>query len=171
MNLNFIPATEAGRDTISALYTRAFPEEERIAYPMLEIRAQYEDAELLTVLDGEQPIGMLFLVQYQDLVLILYFAVLEELRNQGYGAAILCKLAERYAGCRLFLDIEAVDAAQPGHAMRARRRNFYLRNRFSSTNRTYTWKGMTFEILSYGGDVTREECRALIREFKAKMPT
>lgn len=170
MNLHVIPVTEADRDTIFALYTRAFPEEERIAYPALEIRAQYEDAELLTVLDGEQPVGMLFLVQYQDLVLILYFSVLEELRNQGYGAAILRKLAERYAGCRLFLDIEAVDEAQPGHTMRVRRRNFYLRNGFSSTNRTYTWKGMTFEILSYGGDVTREDCRALIRELKAKMP-
>lgn len=169
MQLHCTPVTAAERDRITALYARAFPEEERIAYPVLEQRAQYEDTELLVVWDGQQLVGMLFLVRYKDLVLLLYFAVLEQLRNRGYGAAILDMLAARYTGCRIFLDIEAVDPAQPD-AMRVRRRNFYLRNGFRSTNRSYTWKGMTFEILSYGGDVTREECRALIRSFQAKMP-
>lgn len=170
MQLQFIPVDSTTRPPVEALYLRAFPADERIPFDILLRRAQFNDVQCLDIRDEKQHIGMLFLMRHKDLILILYFAIEDGLRSQGFGSAVLQKVIKEHVGCRLFVDIEALDKAVPDYENRVRRRNFYLRHGFASTNRGYSYKSITYEILSYGGNVTRDECRSLIRAFQAKMP-
>lgn len=171
MALFFRPVSAHSADftEISALYANAFPEAERIPLPALLARAQLGDVDFFGIYDAEQWIGLLYIIHHADVSLILYFAVREELRGHSYGGQALQALRERYPNRRMFLDIEAPDDSAPNYEQRRRRREFYLRRGFVSAERCYSYKGITYEILNSGGDISRDECRALIRAFRAKL--
>lgn len=53
-------------------------------------------------------------------MLILYFAIENALRGQEGGSAVLQKVIKEHVGCRLFLDIEALDKTVPDYENRVR---------------------------------------------------
>ena len=139
-----------------ALYTRAFPANERRPLGVL-LRDGTGAAEVLAVLKGDDFIGLAILLTWQDITHILYFAVLEELRGRGYGGEILRLIRDAHPNHRVIADLEAPFDEAPNLPERQRRMAFYERNGFSQTEIRYAWRGERYVIVSMGGDVSEDE--------------
>lgn len=141
------------------LNRRAFPaNERRPLLPLLEDPTGTSD--VFAFAEGGVFCGFVCLLTWKDLTHIIYFAMEEALRSQGYGSQALALLAQAYPGHRLFADLEAEIPGAANAEERKRRRSFYLRNGYRPTAVRYSWRGEQWEILSLGGDVSDKEFTA-----------
>ena len=61
------------------------------------------------------------------------------------------------AGKRIIVDIEREVPGNPENEIRKRRKNFYLRNGYKETEVRYRWQEEAYEILVFGGELSRED--------------
>lgn len=170
MELRFVDAIENGkcRCEVKELYKKAFPLFERMPFFMLENAAKKGRATFSTVFDARKFAGFVYYVQKEDLLLIFFFAVNENLRGKGYGSGILSALKEKYSGKRIFLEIETIDERAKDNDNRLRRKAFYERNGFASCGFNTGGLFMKYDVLSFGGKVTSEDYRKLMLYFAGK---
>ncbi len=154
---------------IKALYCRAFPENERRDFEAL-IRPRGDYLTFSGFWDGPTFVGFVCLLTSGDISHIIYFAVEEALRNQGYGGAILRQVAESRPGYRLLVDIEREYPGAPNNPQRARRKAFYLRHGYGETPVRYRWREEEYEILCSGGALTDEEFDAFWESLERQDP-
>ena len=112
---------------IERLYNSSFPKNERIDFERL-IRMLGDDRHMYVYLEDEKIIGMAYFFIFEDIAYLGYICVEEELRNSGYGTAILNRIKEEYQGYRIGIDIEEVKQNSGNSEERVRRRDFYIRN-------------------------------------------
>ncbi len=150
---------------IEALYMRAFPPAERKPFSMILRTRAKENAEILAIETADGAFaGEAITVQCGGLVLVDYLAVSEEKRGCGVGSAVLGLLRERYAGKRLFLEIESTkEQGAPNAEQREKRKAFYLRNGLSCMPFRAVEFGVEMEILTFAGEVTFDELHGLYR--------
>lgn len=133
-----------------ALYLRAFPKEERLPWSILLLNARRSGIGLTAFLDGDRFCGFTSSVTADDLHFLLFFAVEDELRGQGYGSAILSAIQEEYP--HVVLNVEPLEETAPNLPERQRRFAFYRKNGFFDTG-WHVWEvGGMFRVLS-----TRQE--------------
>lgn len=97
---------------------------------------------------------------FGDITAILFLAIAEELRDQGYGSKLLSLISERYPHNRIILDIEAEDSAAPNNEQRIKRKAFYERNGYTESGIAYDWRGVPYKILIKNGKITESEFEA-----------
>ena len=162
--LRAVRLTKNGADVklVKALYESAFPENERANFDfMLGCSETDEDAfEILTIYDGELFVGFVVTLNSGDISHILYFAVDEELRSNGYGSEILRALHKSKPGQRFIADVEKPDAKSGNNAQREKRIRFYSRNGYKMTDVEYRWNEENYLIMSCNGDISKEEHKA-----------
>lgn len=170
MELRFVDAIENKEcyKNATKLYSSAFPPAEKIPLSMLKRTCKKGKAKFFGVYDARKFVGILYLVLMDDIISVFYFAVDENLRGKGYGSAILSAMKEKYPGTRIFLEIEKTDEHAKNNAERLRRKAFYERNGFAPCGFDVTEFGVTYEILSFGGAITMEEYRDIMRYFAGK---
>ena len=139
MSLTYIQYPSYKND-IKKVYLNSFPKEERFPFGILEECAKEKKSYLYAILDNETFVGMYFIVNCDNAYYLMYFSVIDTLRNKKYGSKILQDLKEKYG--TLFLSIE-----QPVDELSIRRKNFYLKNGFFETNKIYTDTEVCYEIL------------------------
>ncbi|MCM1334791.1 MAG: GNAT family N-acetyltransferase [Bacteroides sp.] len=155
---------------LKRLYLSAFPRCERKPFGLLLKNRREGKAEILAALDGEGEFCGLAILHFSgDLVLLAYFAVSPSARGRGIGSGLLRLLLSRYADRRFFLEIERVDLGRDPSGIKARRKNFYLRNGMDETGLIVRLFGVELEILSYRCAVTFEEYRALYRSVTGRI--
>ena len=123
---------------LKRLFKQAFPRFERKPWWLLQRTAAAGQAELLAVCDSNQPgrfCGLTICLFWQDLVLLDYFAVCPQQRNQGLGRQILPLLRQRYAGRRLLLETERPGSPHTNYADCCRRLRFYAACGLQNTGR------------------------------------
>lgn len=155
MELKFVDAAQY-KDRIRQLYTMAFPKEERAPLALLYRRAKQARAEFSAVLDSDRLIGLTFLAGTGEIATLMFFAIEEAARGQGYGSQVLRAVQQRCRGKRLFLNIEPLDPKAQNYAQRVKRKAFYLQNGFEDLQYTVREAGVTYEMLSFGGPVDRQ---------------
>ena len=148
---------------IERLYNSSFPKNERIDFERL-IRMLGDDRHMYVYLEDEKIIGMAYFFIFEDIAYLGYICVEEELRNKGYGTVILNKIKEEYQGYRIGIDIEEVKQNSGNSEERVRRRDFYIRNGFATTDIFYSFFFVDYEILSYGGLIRKEEWQNLVKK-------
>lgn len=148
---------------IVRLYNSSFPKNERIDFERL-IRMLGDDRHMYVYLEDEKIIGMAYFFIFEDIAYLGYICVEEELRNSGYGTAILNRIKEEYQGYRIGIDIEEVKQNSSNSEERVRRRDFYIRNGFVSTDIFYNFFFVDYEILSCGGLIRKEEWQNLVKK-------
>ncbi len=140
------------------IYLDAFPIAERRPFAINLRLARKGVIDLLTN-DGGKPVCLVCAAAWDDLVLIDYLAVDANARGGGIGTQALRAALARYAGKRIFLEIEIPDPADGiGNDfvdIKARRKNFYLRNGFADTGVYVKLFGVPLELLSYEGRPVR----------------
>lgn len=104
--------------------------------------------------------GLAITIAWQDLLLLDYFAIAEDLRGQGCGAQALRLLQERYQGKRLLLEIETPDVPSENHQQRLRRRLFYQSCGMDSMDYHVGLFGVEMEIMTF-------QCRVGFHEYHA----
>ena len=154
---------------IKTLYDAAFPKNERKEIKYLLEKGQ-DVGEVYAFFDGEKFVGFTCLLSYHTICHVIYFAVAENLRDEGYGTKIIKAVCEAKKHKRVLVDIEMEEDDAPNEAQRVKRKEFYLRNGFKDTEITYRWEGEDYEILSYGGNCTKGEFRAFWSGIYQKEP-
>ncbi len=156
---------------VNALYEQAFPANERI--PLKYLLDTAHCREFLAFFDRDLFVGFLNALTDSRLTNILYLAVPDELRGQGYGSQILKQMLERHPKQKIIVDVEIVSPQKPNFAERLRRKRFYMQNGFTETSVRYAWRGEDYELLVSNGTVSQKEFsafweRILGRKIKQK---
>ena len=148
MNLHSIDATKDPIlcKQVKALYHRAFPPEEQIPWWLLQLNSRRKDIDLSAWMDGNRFCGFTSSVTVEGLHFLLFFAVAEDCRGQGYGSAILQAIQQRHPA--VALNIELLDPAAPNYPERLRRFAFYQKNGFQDTCYQVWEVGGKFRVLS-----------------------
>lgn len=119
---------------IEALYTEAFPADERVPFSLLTKERCFE---LSALVEGDRVCAIAVAVVGGEAVLLDYLAVHPQQRSSGLGGKMLSALKDRYAASDgLFIEIERLGAGRDDaeNETRAARRRFYLKNGFVDTD-------------------------------------
>ena len=139
---------------IVRLYRAAFPREERVALELLlETDGPYD---FIACYDGEMLCGFYSTLTMGDITHVLFLAVEETLRGNGYGSQILDVVRRAYPDKRLILDVEMPDPEAENQEQRTKRIAFYERNGYRKSGISYGWRGVMYEILILNGKITEE---------------
>ena len=139
-----------------ALYYRAFPKNERRSFPEL-VENRFGSTEVFCFYDGETFVGMACLLNTPTISHIIYLAVDESLRGNGYGSKALELLHQSKPGKKIMVDIEVPDVLAENVEQRRMRKKFYLRAGYEETPVKYEWRHENYEILSFGGQISEAE--------------
>lgn len=141
---------------VKKLYKAAFPKEERIPMCLLMWRARVDWIQFLAFYDDGKFCGMAYIVYNNTLLDILYLAVDEKFRSQGYGQQILTYLAQSYKRT-IVLEVELPDKKASNYEQQIRRKAFYLRNGFMNTGYGIDINKVSFEILKNKPEFQKED--------------
>lgn len=147
------------------LYQKAFPQEERKPFSLIERKAAMGSMEILVLKEGGKRCGLAITAMEQDIVLLDYFAVVKERRGQGLGTDAFFLLKELYRDKQFFLEIEELDETQPNFPERVRRKAFYLRNGMLETGIHIELFHVKMELLASKPGLCYEQCEVLYREL------
>lgn len=149
---------------VKQLYESAFPANERRPFEAL-LSGFDGQGELLALYHENGFAGFISLLTYADITHILYFAIVEPLRNQGLGSVALDTIKHLKPGQRLIADLEALLPDAPNHAQRLRRRTFYQRAGFVPSGVGYRWQEESYELMVFGGSLDKAAFLAFWRHF------
>lgn len=157
----------ADRTVTEKLYLTAFPEIERHPVEELWDACCTGKCEWLIFKDEMTFVGMAYMIVNEGIAFLLYLAVDDTIRNNGYGSKILKELITMYEGSDIILLIESLKEPCDNPEIRFRRRNFYLRNHFYDTMYIQsTLNGAAiYDILSSRRDFDCERWKKFIEEY------
>jgi GNAT superfamily N-acetyltransferase len=151
---------------IKRLYNTAFPPAERAPFRLLVRGAnKRRNVDFFACMDGNEWVGMLYVVNHLDLSYIFYLAVDDRQRGRGCGTAILKTAQEVYSGRRLFLAIEEIEEKYENYSERIKRLRFYENAGFARTEQKVQEADVIYDLMSINGPVKNKEYRDLIRSF------
>src|SRR5699024_4135254 len=127
---------------------RAFPAYEREKWAWLIFKSHFKHADFEAFYDQGQFVGFAYVIHVKGLHYVLYLAVNDRLRSQGYGSRILTTLKQHYHGVPLALDVEAPDPTVANNHQRLRRLAFYRKNGFRPTSRKMKDPEVTYQVLT-----------------------
>lgn len=133
---------------IKQLYYRAFPKYEQESWLRLMFKRLFRRADFTAFYDDQQLVGFTYLVHHRGIHYLLYLAVNDQVRSQGYGSEILQATCQRYPTDTVVLDIEQPDPAAVNNHQRQRRLSFYRKNGFDLTDRLTPTADVTYQMLS-----------------------
>lgn len=141
---------------IKKLYLEAFPENERFSFGMM-LRNENGHYETFAFYNNGSFCGFAILLNSLDISHILYIATLPKLRGKGLGEKALAAIGRIKAKMRIIVDIEREVPGCAENEIRRRRKNFYLRNGYCETEVRYRWQNEFYEILVFGGELSKED--------------
>ncbi len=154
MNLRYVDyfASNEKKD-IRKIYVNSFPKNERFPFWMLKHCSKEENVLFNIILNDNKVIGMEYLVNYENIAYLMYLAIDKEQRKKGYGSIILKELIKKYEIIILSIERPRKDLKDS-----KKRKDFYLKNGFSETNKFIVDNGVEYEILCTNKDynITKE---------------
>lgn len=152
-------ATKTDLTAIKSLYKRAFPRLERKSFALIERKVREGAARILAVKDNEEFCGLMITAINNDVMLLDYFAIVEEARERSIGSQALTEFLERFSGdYKVFLEIELPNGEDD---LKRRRKNFYLRNGLKESGIEVTLCSVPMELLYYTKVVSFNEYQGL----------
>lgn len=148
MELTTIDVTKVPgiRRAVRDLYHRAFPSEERLPWWLLYLNSMRAGIDLTAWMEDDEFRGFTASATVEGLHFLLFFAVADDCRGQGYGSAILQAIQKQHPA--VVLNIELLDPAAPNYPERLRRFAFYQKNGFHDAH-YHVWEvGGKFRVLS-----------------------
>jgi len=142
---------------VRKLYYSAFPFNERPPFPLFRYMTKKKTSALYALQEGSLFVGLMAISQVRDVVCVMFLAIDERLRGQGYGSKVLAEVKKKYASDRICLAMEPIEEEAQNYEERVRRKHFYNSNGFYECGFRSNEAGTDFEILSDGEPVTKEE--------------
>ncbi len=141
------------------IYFEAFPENERMPFPMMVAMSKLWNTQFLGFYDGDIACGCIYLASVGKTVFVMFFAVDKCLRSKGYGSYILQQVRNKYPEKKIIVSIEPCDDSAPDIALRKRRKSFYMKNGYKETGYMMKLNGVEQEILITNGTFEKKEFR------------
>ncbi len=148
---------------IKKLYRTAFPKYERKPLWIVKKKNRKGQADVWLIEEDGAFAGFAIMMNQENLVLLDYFAIADEMRTKGLGKAALRALQEHYRGKKFFLEIESVSVPCDNLAERQRRKNFYLNNGMEEMHIMVDLFGTQMEVLGYECDLDFAEYQSIYR--------
>lgn len=139
---------DKNKKEIKKIYLTSFPKTERYPFWLLRRCASSKNVEFYSIYDDSLIIGVVYLLNHKDITYLLYLAVKEQYRNQGYGSKILKDLLIKKSKNKIILSIERSNYNE----LAFRRKMFYLKNGFYSTNQFLKDGVVEYELLCSNQD-------------------
>lgn len=136
------------RKAIRQLYHTAFPKEEQMPWGLVRLLSLRRGISVDGYYHGDCLCGFTFSASTDDTLFILFLAVPDGLRGQGWGSALLQQLKNTYPNHTIVLNVEPLDSAAENYAQRLERMRFYEKNGFFDTQYDIDEVGGTFRVLS-----------------------
>ena len=157
--MHLIEALNQNRlNKIQDLYVEAFPQAERKSFELLLKTRDNGQAEILSVENENNDfLGLAITAQYQDMVLLDYFAISPNQRSSGVGSKVFQLLKQRYADKRFFLEIERTDIVADNQLQRQKRKAFYLKNGMQNMPFLVDLFGVEMEILTHNCELNFDD--------------
>ena len=134
-NINDINNSEVRR-----IYEDSFPESEKFDWDILKQCNNESNVSLDEILENRQTVGMTFTVKLpNNITYLMYFAIDKKHRNNGIGSKVLQAMTKDNT---VMLIIE-----KPVDELTQRRKDFYLKNSFYTTNTYFEDTGVEYEVL------------------------
>ncbi len=157
--ISFISGKEVDFIAIKRLYTKAFPRIERKSLYLIKKKEKQGLSKIIEIQQDGVFCGLIITATHNDVMLIDYFAISEEMRNNKVGTKALNTFFEIYKDkYRIFLEIEM---ANDGDAQKQARKRFYIRNGLKESGVEVTLFGVPMELLYCSDLVTFDEYHAL----------
>lgn len=143
---------------LKRLYRKAFPASEKKPFWLIRKKQREGITEILGLVNEEDRlVGEIITIAWQDLLLVDYFAIVEDVRGQGCGARALRLLQERYRNQRILLEIETPDIPCKNGKERVRRKHFYQSCGMESMDYHVGLFGVEMEIMTFQCPVSFDE--------------
>ena len=138
----------ADKAAVKELYRNAFPKEEQMPWWLLRLISLRKDMGITAYYDGDTFCGMTVMVGTKEYLFVLFFAVADGHRGQGYGSEILSLVKRENPHRPIVLNVEPLDETADNAAQRVDRMRFYNRNGFFDTGYNIDEVGGTFRVMS-----------------------
>jgi GNAT superfamily N-acetyltransferase len=150
---------------IKTLYCSAFPPREQVPLAYLIGRTKQDNAQFNAYYEGDMFVGLTYAISYKDMTYLWYLATDSSHRSKGYGTKIMQNLRETYPSNRIVLNLDAQDATAHDSEIRKRRKEFYMKNGYTSEKYSCTFNRNHLDIMTIGGSVSSDEFLSIFRNF------
>ena len=128
---------------LKKIYINSFIKAERFPFFLLKNCSKEKNVIFNEVSEEGNLVGMIYIINCSNFAYLMYLAIDEKYRGNGYGSKILKDIISKNEN--VVLCIEKVDMDTYGE--KQRRKNFYIRNGFYETNNFICDGGIEYEIL------------------------
>lgn len=161
--------TEEQLKPVWELYEKAFPKEEKKPISLMLEKREEGFYEILEITDQtDQFLGLAIVILYQDLALLDYYAIADNVRGTGIGSKVIKMLQERYQGKRFFLEIESTKENCQDLDNRMRRKHFYEKNGMGEMKFLVELFGIQMELMTYQCELSYEEYHKIFEDVFSK---
>lgn len=154
---------------VKSLYNSAFPKEERAPFWVMRRKARGGRADFLAAYDGDEFVGLVYIVCNEELAYLFYLAVDDTQRGKGYGSAILTAVKEMYKDKTVFLALEEMDERADNIEERRHRAAFYKKNGMEYLPYKLKEATVIYDVMGLGDNLTPEGYDALITKWSGRL--
>ncbi|MCL2400586.1 MAG: GNAT family N-acetyltransferase [Defluviitaleaceae bacterium] len=154
-----------GFQNIKDLYYSAFPRQEQVALGFLIGQTKKDTVKFDAFYDGDTFVGLTYTISFKDITYLWYLATQPNLRSKGYGSQIMRHLHETYPDKRIVLNLDVQDETATDNEIRKKRKDFYIKNGYSSTGYLCTFNRNKLDVMSINGNVTFDEFLSVFKNY------
>lgn len=155
MNIQLINSNQW--DSIESIYMEAFPKHERKPFRSIQKSVNKKRAQLFVATEANEVLGFILCFIKDNLVLVDYLAVNQNIRGKGTGSKLIQYIKDIYTNHKIVLLIEQVVESASNYTQRIARKKFYLTNGFNSSSLFIDGSSGVMEILNYGSKISGKE--------------
>lgn len=154
-----------GYSEICDLINIAFPKNEQIPMWILHLLTLRKNVHFYAFYDEKQFCGILYTVENDKYIFVLYLAVNDKIRSKGYGSQII-RWLKSHTSKIIVLNVEALNSTASNAQQRERRIDFYNKNAISDTGCTFIDDGEVYSVLSSDGkQFDKHEYEIMLKRF------
>lgn len=144
MDFNYVAfMSSSDKKLIKKLYYESFDKDERFPFWLLKKCSKEKNVKFNVIYKKDKVIGFQYIIEYDNIAYLMYFAIEKNQRNNGYGSEILKNLNKSYKN--VLLSIEKVN--EKVFDIKNKRKQFYLINEFVGTNKYIVDNNVEYELL------------------------
>ena len=132
---------------VYCLMRTAFPRNEQIPMWLLRVLALRKSVNFRAFYEDEQFCGVLYTVENNKYIFVLYLAVNDQIRSKGYGTKILGWLKQNTEKI-MVLNAESLNLSAENALQREKRISFYSRNGIFDTGCRFVDEGEKYSVLA-----------------------
>ncbi len=155
--MSFMQPNKKEWKEIKKIYLEAFPKAERKPLFVVKYSIIRGKTKVITVIENEILQGFAMVIPFENMVMVDYLAVSNEIRSKGVGSKIIAEVCKQFENKKIVLLIERINDSAINSEQRSARRKFYIKNGFTSSNIYINGISGEMEILNYGGNVSVQE--------------